>query len=399
MRRSYLVFGRPAFGPDERAEVLDTIDSGWVGTGPKTHRFEAEFARYLGAQRCVALASGTSALHLSILAAGIGPGDEVIVPAMTFCATANAVIHAGARPVFADVDPATMNLDPADVRRRVTRRTRAVIPVHLHGRPCDMDALGAIARARRLLVIADAAHAIEAVYKGRRVGHLADITCFSFYVTKNLTTVEGGMIATSRCSWADQVKVLASHGMSQDAWARFSDRGYRHYDVVRPGFKCRMTDLQASFGLHQLRRLEANLKVRERFWAFYDRELAGLPLTLPAPPEPGTRHARHLYAVRLKPQAPLDRDELMAALHRRRIGTGVHYTALHLQPYYRRAYGYRPGDLPHCEAIGRTTLSLPLSAGMSENDARDVVSALREVLARPQAQQAPRRRRPFRRRA
>jgi dTDP-4-amino-4,6-dideoxygalactose transaminase len=399
MRERYLVFGSPAFQAAEVAEVLDTIASGWVGTGPKTHRFEAEFAAYLGAKHCVAVNSCTSALHLSLLAAGVGPGDEVIVPAMTFCASANAVIHAGARPVFADVDPVTMNLDAQDAARRVTRRTKALLPVHLHGRPCDMAPLRALARKRGLLLIADAAHAIEALDRGRRVADLADLTCFSFYVTKNLTTVEGGMVATPNGAWADRIKVLASHGMSRGAWARFSDQGYKHYEVTEPGFKCRMTDLQASFGLHQLRRIEKNLARREALWERYDRALAGQPLLLPAPPAAGTRHARHLYAIRTTAASGLGRDELMAALHRRRIGTGVHYTALSLHPYYRRAFGCKPGDFPNAEAIGAATLSLPLSAGMTDADARDVVEAVKACLAAAQRQQAPRSGRPRRRRA
>jgi dTDP-4-amino-4,6-dideoxygalactose transaminase len=381
MRQSYLVFGSPLIGDDEIAEVLATIRSGWLGTGPKTHRFERRFAEYVGSAHCVATSSCTASLHLAMLAAGIGAGDEVIVPAMTFAATANAVLHAGATPVFADVGEDDMNLDLEQVRRRITRRTRAVVPVHFHGRPVDCAGLRALADEHGLLVIADAAHAIEARWDGRPVAAWADLTCYSFYITKNVTTVEGGMVATERRDWADGIKVRGLHGLSADAWSRYSDEGFKHYQVVALGFKYNMTDLQASFGLHQLARVEENLARREEIWDAYDRGLAGLPLRLPPAPAPGTRHARHLYSVRTTAGSPLGRDRLMAELHRRNIGSGVHYTALHLHPFYAERLGHRTGDFPASEAIGASTLSLPLSAALTDADVEDVIAALGEVLA------------------
>lgn len=381
MRSEYLVFGRPTIGEEEIAEVLDTIRSGWLGTGPKTHRFEQEFAAYVGVPHAVAVSSCTAALHLAMLAAGIGPGDEVIVPAMTFCATANAVLHSGARPVFADITLPEMTIDPRDVEQRIGPQTRAIVPVHFHGRPAPYDELRPLAERHGLLLIDDAAHAIEAVYRGRRVGQLADLTCYSFYATKNLTTIEGGMVVTARQEWADRIKVLALHGLSADAWARFSDAGYKHYQVVDLGFKYNMTDLQASFGLHQLARLEENLNRREALWQRYDATLASFPLELPAAPEPETQHARHLYAVRVPREAPLTRDRLMLELHQRKIGTGVHYTALHLHPFYRQRFGYQEGDYPCAERVGASTLSLPLSPAVSETDLHDVVEAFSELLA------------------
>jgi dTDP-4-amino-4,6-dideoxygalactose transaminase len=380
MRKTFLVFGSPFIGSEEIDEVLDTIRSGWLGTGPKTHRFEKEFAGYIGADYCIALSSCTAALHLSMLVAGIGKGDEVIVPAMTFCATANAVIHAGATPIFADVELKGMTLDPLDVVRKITPRTRALLPVHFHGRPAAMEALRALASKHRLYIIDDAAHAVEARYKGRSMGQSGDLTCFSFYVTKNMTTIEGGMISTANKEWADRIKVLALHGMSQDAWSRFSDAGYKHYEVVSAGFKYNMTDLQASFGLHQLARLERNLSRREKIWSAYNQAFKDLPLSLPPDPEPDTRHSRHLYAVRTTPRTGLSRDSLMESLYKKNIGTGVHYTALHLHPFYRKTYGYKEGDFPNAEAIGATTLSLPLSAGMTDRDVEDVVEAVRESI-------------------
>jgi len=378
MRKDFLVFGSPLIGDEEIDEVVATIRSGWLGTGPKTHRFEQEFARYLGVEHCVAVSSCTAALHVTMLAAGVGPGDEVIVPAMTFCATANAVIHAGATPVFADIRLPDMTLDPVDVARRITPRTKALLPVHFHGRPADVSALRALADAHNLLLIEDAAHAIESLHHGQHMGTVGDAACFSFYVTKNLTTVEGGMVATRHGEWADKIKIYALHGLSRDAWARFSDRGYKHYEVVGLGFKYNMTDIQASFGLHQLRRIEEHLPRREQIWDAYNAAFNDLPLSLPADPEPATRHARHLYAIRTTEATPLDRDGLMDALHRQNIGTGVHYTALHLHPYYAQQYGYRRGDFPNAEAVGATTLSLPLSAKLSDSDVEDVIVAVTE---------------------
>lgn len=380
MRTDFLVFGSPLVGEEEIDEVVATIRSGWLGTGPKTHRFEQEFARYLGVDHCVAVSSCTAALHVAMLAAGIGPGDEVIVPAMTFCATVNAVIHAGARPVFADIRLPDMTLDPDDVQRRISARTKCLLPVHFHGRSADLGAFRALADRHGLLLIEDAAHAIETLYRGQHMGAVGDAACFSFYVTKNLTTVEGGMVATCHAQWADKIKICALHGLSRDAWSRFSDSGYKHYEVVGLGFKYNMTDIQASFGLHQLHRIEAQLPRREQIWNTYNAAFRDLPLILPADPDPDTRHARHLYAIRTTPATPLSRDGLMDALHRRNIGTGVHYTALHLHPFYAQQFGYRLGDFPNAEVVGATTLSLPLSAKLTDADVHDVIDAVRDSL-------------------
>ncbi|NLE00030.1 MAG: DegT/DnrJ/EryC1/StrS family aminotransferase [Fibrobacter sp.] len=380
MRDNFLVFGSPSIGQAEIDEVLDTIRSGWLGTGPKTHRFEKEFAQFLDCKYSVAVSSCTAALHLSMLAAGIGPGDEVIVPDITFCATANAVIHAGARPVFADILIPQITIDPRDIKRKITSKTKAIVPVHLYGNPAEMDAIRSIADEHGLIIIDDAAHAIETVYNGKKMGSLGDITCFSFYVTKNMTTVEGGMIVTSNEEWADKIKIYALHGMTKDAWSRYSDAGYKHYQVVMPGFKYNMTDVQASFGLHQLKRLETNLTRREEIWQMYNESLRDLPVDLPADAAPECRHAMHLYTIRVRPDCGLNRDELMDALYKMNIGSGVHYTALHLHPYYHDTYNYRPGDFPNAELVGNSTLSLPFSAGLTDADVKDVISALKKIL-------------------
>lgn len=377
MRDKFLVFGSPLICQAEIDEVVDTMKSGWLGTGPKTHQLETDFAAYLGVKHCIAVSSCTAALHLSLLAAGIGPGDEVIVPAMTFCASANAIVHTGAKPVFADCILPDMTIDPEDVKKKITQKTRAILPVHFHGRPVQISELQKIARDNDLYTIDDAAHAIETEYHGRKMGHFGDLTSFSFYVTKNMTTVEGGMIATNNDEWADRLKIFALHGMSKDAWARYSDKGYKHYQVVMPGYKYNMTDIQASIGIHQLRRIEKNWFRRQQIWDYYSEQLKNLPIELPAPPGEQIRHAFHLYAIRVKPDALISRDECMQRLHDQKIGTGVHYTALHLHPYYSNSFGYKSGDLPFTELVGDTTLSIPLSAALTDRDVEDVVEALK----------------------
>lgn len=380
MRDEFLVFGRPAIEEAEIAEVVATLRSGWIGTGPRVARFEEMFRQYIGARHAVALNSCTAALHLSMVASGVGLDDEVITTPLTFCATANAIVHTGARPVFADVDPATGNIDPDAVERAITPRTRALVPVHYAGRPCAMDRLEAIARRHRLVLIEDAAHAIEAVAAdGRKIGTIGDLTCFSFYVTKNVVTAEGGMVTTGDPDLAARIKVFGLHGMSQDAWKRFSDAGYRHYEVTAPGFKYNMTDLQAALGLHQLPRVAAGAAQRRRVWERYDEAFADLPVTRPAPVEAGAVHARHLYTVLVEDRLGKRRDQVLDELIQHRVGTGVHYTALHLHRYYRERWGYTRGDFPHAEHIGDRTLSLPLSARLSDGDVDDVIAAVRKV--------------------
>jgi dTDP-4-amino-4,6-dideoxygalactose transaminase len=381
LRDSYLIFGSPQILEPEVGEVLATLRSGWLGTGPKVALFETRFRDYIGAPHALALHSCTAALHLSMVAIGLEPGDEVIVPSMTFAATANAVIHAGGKPVLADVDRRTMCLDPDEVARRITPRTRAIIPVHFAGRACEMGALLELAARHGLRVIEDCAHAIETLHHGRHAGALGNLGCFSFYVTKNMVTGEGGMITTSNPAWAARIKMLALHGLSADAWKRFSDEGFKHYEVMEPGFKYNMMDLQAAIGLHQLDRVETNLEARRRIWAGYDEAFADLPVFLPLPEEDGTRHGRHLYTLLLDTdRLRATRDEVQAALHHQRIGTGIHYRAVHMHHYYRETFGFAPGDLPNSEWISNRTLSLPLSPKLSEADVESVVFAVRNTL-------------------
>ena len=380
-RDRFLVFGAPAIGEEEIAEVVATLRSGWLGTGPRVARFEEEFRRYKGADHAVAVGSCTAALHLSMLAAGLGPGDEVIVPALTFAATANAVLHAGATPVLADVDAVSFNLDPEDLARKIGPRTRAVVPVHFAGRPCAMEPILDLVARNGLTLVEDCAHAIETTWRGRAAGTLGEFGCFSFYPTKNLTTGEGGMVLTPSADLAARVKQLALHGLSRDAWKRFSDEGYKHYYVTELGFKANLTDLAAAIGLHQLARLEQNAARRLEIWRRYVRELADLPLSLPAPEEPETRHAHHLFTVLVdEERAGLSRDRFLERMTEQGIGVGVHYLALPEHPYYRERLGWKPEDTPVATSIGRRTVSLPLSAKLTDEDVADVVAAVRAVL-------------------
>jgi len=379
-RNQYLIFGSPYIGSEEREEVLACIDSCWLGTGPRVQQLEKDFKSYIQAKHAVAVSSCTAALHLALNELHLEPDSEVITTAMTFCATANAIVHAGLKPVFADCERDTMNIDPVDVERKISPRTRAIIPVHFAGRPCDMKAIMALAARHKLHVIEDCAHAIEATIDGQHCGTFGEFGCFSFYVTKNMTTVEGGMVVCKEQKGADRVKIAALHGLSQDAWHRFSDQGYVHYEVLEPGFKYNMTDIAASFGIHQLARLEKMYNKRKQLWNFYIQELKELPLVLPIEASNGMRHGMHLFTCLVTDENHCSRDHLIKALHELRIGSGVHYTALHRHPYYRKKYGYGEGSLPNAEYIGGRTFSIPFSGKITEDDARDVVRALKLIL-------------------
>ncbi len=383
MRKEFLVFGSPLIEQPEIDEVVASMKSGWLGTGPKVHRFEEMFREYKGTNHAMALNSCTAALHLSMLAVGIKPGDEVIVPTMTFAATANAVIHAEASPVFADCLRDTINIDPEDVERKITAKTKAIIPVHFSGRACDMDAIMDIAERHHLKVVEDCAHAIETEYHGKKVGTFGELGCFSFYVTKNVVTGEGGMAITDNEEYANKIKILALHGMSKDAWNRFSDTGYKHYQVVYAGFKYNMMDIQAAMGIHQLPRVDCYRLRRKEIWNRYNEAFKDLPVFIPALIEANAKHAYHMYNLLLDiDQLTITRDEFLDAMTKRNIGVGVHYIALHLHPYYRQTFGYKKGDFPNAEWISDRTVSLPLSAKLTDGDVKDVIDAARGILER-----------------
>ena len=381
MRKKFMVFGSPLIEQPEINEVIDSMKSGWLGTGPKVKKFEEHFAAHTGLPYAMALNSCTAALHLSILAVGIKPGDEVLVPTMTFAATANAVIHAGGRPVFVDCQKNTMNIDPDDIKRKITRKTKAIIPVHFAGRPCDMDAIMAIAKKHKLKVIEDCAHAIESEYHGRKTGTFGDLGCFSFYVTKNIVTGEGGMVTTGNKKYSDTIKVLGLHGMSKDAWKRFSDEGYKHYQIVYAGFKYNMMDIQAAIGIHQLSRIERYWKMRANIWHQYQSAFKDLPVFVPSPIEPNTKHAYHLYSLLLDiKKLKITRDQFLNQMTAAKIGVGVHYIALHLHPYYQKVYGYKKGDFKNAEWISERTVSLPISPKLTKNDVNSVITSVKRIL-------------------
>lgn len=382
-KEPFLVFGAPKIGEEEIAEVEACMRSGWLGTGPRVAKLENDFAAYrrVPSSRVAAVNSCTAALHVSMVACEIEPGAEVITTPLTFCATVNAILHAGLSPVMADVDPYTQNIDPAAIEAAITPRTRAIVPVHFAGRPCDMAAIMAIAEKHRLVVIEDCAHAIETDYRGQPAGTFGDFGCFSFYVTKNVTTGEGGMILGRDEDRIARARILALHGMSKDAWHRFGDAGYKHYQVVECGFKYNMMDLQAAIGLHQLARVEAHWQRRHEIWAFYQQALADLPITLPAQPEPDTRHGLHLYTVMIDvARCGITRDGFLDAMNSALIGTGVHYLSVPEHPYYQQRFGWRPEQWPNAMKLGRQTVSLPLSPALSDGDVERVVAAVRRVL-------------------
>ncbi len=383
VRESFLAFGAPALGEEEIAEVVETLRSGWIGAGPKVIQFEEELAAYVGAKYAISTSSCTAGLHLSLIAAGVGPGDEVITTALTFGATANSIVHQGAIPRFADIDPVTMNLDPDAVERAITPKTKAIIPVHFGGLPCDLDRFRALAKKHGLVLIEDGAHAIGARYKGAMIGDGTNLACFSFYANKNLTTAEGGMVTTNDPEYAEKIFVYRQHGLTGDAWKRYRGGSLKLSHVVCPGYKYNLTDLQASLGLHQLRKQEGFLAARERYARIYDghfSQMGGL-VRQPRPDGVADRHALHLYTLRIDPsQFTESRNQIVSALLAENIGAAIHYRSLHTHPYYQERFGYAPEDFPNAYEVGENVFSLPCTPSMTEENVFEVIEAVTKVL-------------------
>jgi dTDP-4-amino-4,6-dideoxygalactose transaminase len=379
MRTHFLPYSLPSLGEEEASEVADSIRSGWVTTGPKVKRFEEEFAGYVGAEHAIAVSSCTAALHLTLAGLNIGPGDEVIVPTLTFCSTANVVVHLGARPVLADVaDDGQISLE--SVCRAMTPKTRAIVPVHYGGQACHLREILEFAELRGIPVIEDAAHAAGTMYENRRIGTHGRATCFSFYATKNMTTGEGGMITTNDADLAGRVRLLSLHGMSRDAWKRYTQAGNWWYEVLEPGYKSNMSDLQAAIGIHQLRRLNGFIERRREIAARYRDAFADLPeLDLPTDC-PHRPHAFHLFPVHLAKELLVSRDQVIDELRCLNIGTSVHFIPLHRHPYYQATFGYRPEQFPRAERFFEGLLSLPLYPKMLDCDVEDVVEAMRTIV-------------------
>lgn len=384
MREFFLPFSRPTITQAEIAEVVKTMKSGWLTTGRQSRRFEEEFAAYIGVRHAVAVSSCTAALFLSLIAEGVQPGDEVITTPFTFVSTANIVHHLGAVPVFADIDEETWSIDPEAAARAVTRKTRAVIPVHYSGQPCDMKEIMAMARRRKLRVVEDAAHAMGATYDGKkRVGALGNLTCFSFFPTKNITTAEGGMITLNDGRKARRLVRLRLHGMSKDGWKRYAKEGAWYYEVHEAGYKYNLPDLCAAVGIAQLARIGKINSKRRKLAEHYLKRLAEIPGIRTVTLRPGATSSWHIFPVRVdKAVFGMDRNRLVEELKKRNIGTSVHFIPAHLQPFYRKTFGYKKGDFPVTEKIFEGILSLPLFPGMSMKDADDVIAALKDALGR-----------------
>ena len=385
MRPDFIPFALPDMGEDEIAEVVDSLRSGWITTGPKTIRFEQDMSVFLGGNlHCVAVNSATAGLHIALEAVGICAEDEVITTTHTFTATAEVVRYFGAHPRFVDIDPATLCLDPGALEAAITPRTRAILPVHYGGMACDMDAILAIAARHRLRVIEDAAHAIPATYHGKLIGALgSDATVFSFYATKPVATGEGGMLVTRDPALAARARVMRLHGMDRSAFDRYTaGRPAWRYDVVAPGYKYNMTDVAASLGIHQLRRALELRKGREAIARRYDAAFSDLPVQLPPRPQNGDLHAWHLYVLRLNPDAPVDRDTLIQKMYDAGVGCSVHYIPLHLQRYWRETYSLLAEEFPHSQRAYEQAVSLPIYTRMTGHQHDRVIATVRSILKR-----------------
>jgi perosamine synthetase len=381
MSSEFIPFHKPAIGEEEIRSVVETLRSGWLTTGPKVKTFEAEFARYTGSAHAVAVNSATAALHLALEAVGIKSGDEVIVPTMTFTATAEVVLYLGARPVLVDCRTDDLNIDVDRIEAAISNNTKAIIPVHIAGRPCAMDQILSIAQRHGLRVIEDAAHALPASHLGRKVGAIGDITCFSFYATKTITTGEGGMATTDNPEWSERMRMMSLHGISHDAWDRYTEQGSWYYEVVRPGFKYNMTDIAAALGIEQLKRCDDFYQARLRIAQRYDEAFADLPEIESPAGSSGMQHAWHLYIIQLNlDRINIDRRDFIKALNSRRIGTSVHFIPLHLHPFYKQTYGYRASDFPQASTAFERIVSLPIYPIMTEQDVSYVIGAVRDLV-------------------
>ena len=380
-RDTFLPYALPYMDENEINEVIDTIKSCWISKGPKTMEFERQFADYIGVKHAIAMNSCTAALHIALVARGIGAGDEVITTPFTFVSSANIIIHAGAKPVFVDIDPATFTLDPQKIEAAITPQTKAIIPVHYAGHACDLDPIRAIAKKHGLFLLEDAAHAVETRYKGALIGNGADATAFSFYATKNLATGEGGMLTTDDDAFAEKARVYSLHGMSRNAWNRYSKGGSWFYEVLYPGYKYNMTDIQAAMGIHQLRKLPIMQGIRNKIASRYNESFGVMPeLEIPASLS-YTTHAWHLYPLRVNAEkSAVDRNTLIDMLTERNIGTSVHFIPVHLHPYYRDTFGYKRGDFPVAEREFDKVLSLPLYPSMTDDDVAYVIDAVQSIV-------------------
>ena len=381
MLAPFLPFHVPAITEDEIQAVVDTLRSGWITTGARVRQFEEDFARYVGCHHAVAVNSGTAALHLALDAVGIKEGDEVLVPTMTFAATAEVVLYFKAKPVLVDCQQDTLNLDPDQMEEMITSKTKAIIPVHIAGQPCEMHRIMEIARHHHLKVIEDAAHALPARYQGKLVGTIGDITCFSFYATKTITTGEGGMATTENSDWMERMRIMGLHGISRDAWKRYTAEGSWYYEILCPGYKYNLTDMAAALGIQQLKKCDQLWELRRRCAALYNEGFENVrEITVPYA-APDVQHAWHLYVIQLNlEQLRISRNEFIELLRKANIGTSVHFIPLHLHPFYRDTFGYRPEDFPMASSVFERIVSLPIFPQMTDADIRRVIDAVTTIV-------------------
>lgn len=380
VRKKLIFFNRASIDKKEKKALIDTLNSGWITKGPRTKQFEEKFAEYVKAKYAVGVFSCTSAIHLALMISDIKDADEVITTPITFPSVVNEIVHCRANPVFVDVEPYTFNIDADKIEEKITRKTKAIIPVHFSGIPCDMDKILHLAKKYNLTVIEDAAHAIESEYKGKKIGSIGDMTCFSLYATKNITTGEGGMFTTNNKNKAKMADILSLHGMSKDAWKRYANEGFKHWDIICPGYKCNMFDIQAALGLSQLEKIDSLWKKRKKLYERYNKAFADFPYIITPPKEiPDIKMAYHLYIIQVKTEnLKVDRDAVILALTKENIGIGIHFRSIFSHPYYKNI---KKGKFPNADYIGDSVISLPLYPTLTEKEQDDVVEAVKKVVS------------------
>ena len=381
MRKKFLPFYKPSIGPEEIKQVVKTLKSGWITAGPKTKEFEEKFAKFINAKYAVAVNSGTATLHLALAVIDLKRNDEVIVPTMTFAATAEVVRYFDAKPVLTDINPETLLINPEDIKKKITKKTKAIIPVHYGGQACDVDKILKIAKKHKLNVIWDAAHSLPTKYKGKIIGSFPDLTCFSFYATKPITTGEGGMLVTNNKIWAEKASVLSLHGISKDAWKRYTATGSWYYEIIAPGFKYNLTDIAASMGLVQLKRCYQLFKKRKKIAQKYNQGFKNIPEVIIPTTGKYSTNAWHLYPLQLNLEIlKINRGKFIKELKKRNIGFSVHFIPLHLHPYYKKKYGYKANDFPQAYSAYKRIISLPIYPKMTQKDVQDVILAIKDIV-------------------
>ena len=381
MTPELLPFHQASIGEEEVKEIIQTLNSGWLTTGQKTRLFEKTFADYIGCKHAIGLNSCTAGLHLSLVVSGVSSGDEVITSPITFPATTNVIVHQNAKPVFVDVEPETLNINCSEIESKINNSTKAILPVHFAGHPCDMDAIISLAQKHNLTVIEDAAHALESKYHGNKIGAIGNFTAFSFYATKNITTGEGGMLTTNDDNYADKLRILSLHGISKNAWKRYGKEGFQHWELLMPGYKYNMFDVQASLGIHQIKKVESFLNRRVQIVKKYNDAFEKTEEIQLLKPESNIKHAHHLYVIVIKTEnLKVSRDEVLNEIQKRGIGVAVHFRSLHLQPFFKQHFNYKKGMFPQAEYLSDRVISLPLYPKMTDEDVSRVIETVLGVL-------------------